>query len=126
MGRGPGTSEEVDAYVARAPEPARVILSRVRDLARLVAPDAEEVISYQMPALKGAGMLVYFGAFKRHIGMFPPIEGDPALEAELSPFRGPKGNLEFPYSQAFPYDLVKRIIALRVAQDAVKARMKAR
>lgn len=75
-----------------------------------------------MPAFALNGILVYFAAFKNHIGMFPPIRGDAKLEAELAKYAGPKGNLKFPLDEPIPDALVARIVKFRVRQNLAKAR----
>jgi uncharacterized protein YdhG (YjbR/CyaY superfamily) len=74
-----------------------------------------------MPAFKLHGILVYFAAFKDHIGVYPPISGDEKLEKELAPFKGPKGNLKFPLDEPIPYALIRRAVLLRVKQDRARA-----
>lgn len=111
----------VDDYIASFPPPVRAVLRRVRAAARRGAPRAQEVISYRMPALKQHGILVYFAAFTRHIGLFPPISGDARLERAAAPYAGPKGNLRFPLDQPIPYALIERLTRLRARQDLVKA-----
>ena len=74
-----------------------------------------------MPAFTLHGILVYFAAFKNHIGMFPPIRGDAKLEAAVSKYAGPKGNLKFPLDRPIPYALVARIVKFRVKQNLAKA-----
>jgi uncharacterized protein YdhG (YjbR/CyaY superfamily) len=74
-----------------------------------------------MPAFRLNGILLYFAAFKSHIGIYPPVSGDPSLERALSPYAGPKGNLKFPLDQPLPYDLIARIVTLRAKQQATKA-----
>jgi len=113
-------STTIDEYIARFPPAVQGILQKIRKTIRSSAPDAEEVISYQIPAFKQHGILVYFAAFKNHIGLYPPIKGDPALVKAVSRYAGPKGNLQFPLDQPIPYDLIKRIVQLRVQQDATK------
>jgi uncharacterized protein YdhG (YjbR/CyaY superfamily) len=114
----------VDEYIAAfSPEIAR-LLQRVRQVARAAAPDAKEVISYRMPALKQDGVLVYFAAFKNHIGLYPPVRGDPDLLEAAAPYAGEKGNLRFPLNQPIPYDLIARITALRLKQNVAKAALK--
>ena len=94
--------------------------------AYIAASAAEEVISYRMPAFKQRGILVYFAAFKNHIGLFPPVRGDAALAKALAPYAGPKGNLKFPLDRPIPYTLIRRVVQLRVKQDAARARAKAK
>jgi uncharacterized protein YdhG (YjbR/CyaY superfamily) len=115
---GPRT---IDEYIAGFPPKVRAILKQIRSTVRAAAPDAEEVISYQMPAFKQDGILIYFAAFKTHIGVFPPVSGDARLEKALARYAGPKGNLRFPLDEPIPYDLIRRIVALRVRQNTAKA-----
>jgi len=114
----------VDEYIAAFPPEVRRILQRVRRVARAAAPEAREVISYRMPALKQNGVLVYFAAFKNHIGLYPPISGDADIAKAVAPYAGEKGNLRFPLDEPIPYDLIARITALRLKQDLAKAVLK--
>ena len=114
----------VDEYIAAFPPEVRRILQRVRRVARAAAPEAREVISYRMPALKQNGVLVYFAAFKNHIGLYPPITGDADIAKAVAPYAGEKGNLRFPLDEPIPYDLIARITALRLKQDLAKAALK--
>ena len=114
----------IDAYIAQFPSDVQAVLQRVRETIRSAAPDAEELISYQMPAFRQHGILVYFAAWKQHIGLYPPISGDPALEKAVAKYAGPKGNLQFPLDKPIPYALIKRIAKLRVRQDQEKAAAK--
>jgi uncharacterized protein YdhG (YjbR/CyaY superfamily) len=77
-----------------------------------------------MPAFTLNGALVYFAAFKKHIGLYPPVSGDARLEKAISPYAGEKGNLRFPLDQPIPYDLIERIVKLRVKQSLTKAAAK--
>jgi len=116
--------QSIDEYVAAAPSEVQAILTRIRKTIRAAAPEAEELISYRMPAFRLHGILVYFAAFKSHIGFYPPISGDASLEKALSPYAGPKGNLKFPLDQPIPYDLIKRIVLVRVKQNRARAAAK--
>lgn len=118
------TENEIDIYIAQFSPDVQVILQKVRAIARKAAPEAEEIISYRIPALRMNGILIYFAAFKKHIGMYPPISGDKAIEKAIAPYAGPKGNLQFPFDQPIPYKLIERIVKLRVKQDAAKAKAK--
>src|SRR5262249_41880082 len=102
----------------------RAILERVRETIRNAAPEAKEVISYGMPAFRQHGILVYFAAWKEHIGLYPPVSGDPAIEKAAATYAGPKGNLRFPLADPIPYRLIERIAKLRVKQDREKAEAK--
>lgn len=114
-------SAGVDAYIAGFDREVQSVLRKVRRTVRKAAPDAREVISYRMPALKQNGILVYYAAFKHHLGFFPPIKGDARLEKAAARYAGPKGNLRFPYDEPIPYDLIAALTELRARQDAEKA-----
>lgn len=98
----------IDAYIAAADPKVRDILRTLRKTAGAAVPDAAECVSYQMPALRRKKVFFYFAAFQKHIGVYPPV-ADPALEDELRPFRGPKGNLQFPLNAPIPYALIARV-----------------
>lgn len=108
----------VSAYIAAFPPGIRAVLERIRRSARAAAPSAEELLSYRMPALRQGRILIYFAAFKAHIGVFPPVSGVPALEKALAPYAGPKGNLRFPLDRPIPYGLIRRIVRHRVRRNA--------
>lgn len=116
--------KDIDDYIACFPADVRAILEDVRTTIRTAAPEATETISYQMPAFKQHGILVYFAGWKKHIGLYPPVSGDKALEKAIAGYAGPKGNLQFPLDQPIPYDLIERIVKLRVRQDLTKAAAK--
>ena len=111
----------IDGYISGFPADVQAILENVRATIRHAAPEAKETISYQMPAFKQHGILLYFAAWKKHVGLYPPISGDKALEKAVARYAGPKGNLQFPLDQPIPYDLIERIVKLRVTQDLAKA-----
>ena len=116
--------KDVDSYIAQFPKNVQAILKSIRKTIRSAAPEASEIISYQMPAFKGHGILVYFAAWKEHIGLYPPIAGDRAIEKAVAKYAGPKGNLQFPLDEPIPYILIERIVKLRVKQDNEKAEAK--
>ncbi len=115
-----GKIRDIDAYIAAQPEDVQALLEQVRAAVRRAAPEATEVISYRIPAFRQRSVLVYFAAFKRHIGFYPPVQGDPALQAEAAPYAGEKGNLRFPLDQPLPLALIERITRLRLAQDLAR------
>jgi uncharacterized protein YdhG (YjbR/CyaY superfamily) len=106
----------IDEYIASASPEVHPILCQIRETIRNAAPDAEEVISYAMPAFRQKGILVYFAAFKNHIGLYPPVKGDASLMKAIAPYAGPKGNLQFPLGKPIPYKLIERIVKLRIKQ----------
>ncbi len=112
----------IDDYIAAQPARVQKILRRIRQVARDNAPEAEELISYRMPAFRQGGILVYFAAFSSHIGLYPPVRGDAKLEAAVAPYAGEKGNLRFPLDERIPYGLIGRIVKFRVRQLNGEAR----
>ena len=113
--------QDIDGYISQFPADVQAILEKVRETIRQAAPEAKETISYRMPAFKQHGMLVYFAAWKQHIGLYPPVSGDKALEKAVARYAGPKGNLQFPLDEPIPFDLIERVVKLRVKQDTEKA-----
>src|SRR5438105_2654877 len=116
--------KDIDGYISQFPANVQAILEQVRETIRQSAPAAKEVISYTMPAFKKHGILVYFAAWQKHVGLYPPISGDKTLEKAIARYAGPKGNLQFPLDESIPYDLIERIVKLRVKQDTEKAAAK--
>ncbi len=111
----------VDAYIASFPPEVRAVLEQVREAVRKAAPDAQEVISYQMPALRQHGILVYFAAFKKHVGFCLLVRGDTRLERAAAPYAGEKGNLRFPLEEPIPLALIERLTRHRVKQNLASA-----
>src|ERR1700685_4746967 len=116
------TPKNIDEYIASFPPDVQEILERIRLTVRNAAPQAQEAISYKIPAFTLNGSLVYFAAFKKHIGFYPPVRGDATLEKSISAYAGEKGNLRFPLDQPIPYGLIERIVKRRVKQNLSKAR----
>jgi uncharacterized protein YdhG (YjbR/CyaY superfamily) len=120
------TPKTIDAYIAAFSPEVRTLLKQIRQTIRAAAPDAEGIMSYRMPAFKLHGILVYFAAFKNHIGLYPPVSGDERLEKAIAPYAGAKGNLRFPMDQPIPYALIKRIVKFRMKQNLAKATSKSK
>jgi uncharacterized protein YdhG (YjbR/CyaY superfamily) len=118
--------ETIDDYIQASPPRVRPILQRIRRTVRAAAPVATEVISYRMPAFKLHGILLYFAAFQNHIGLYPPVSGDPKLVKAVAPYAGEKGNLRFPLDEPIPYDLIERVVKHRIEQNLAKAATKVR
>jgi uncharacterized protein YdhG (YjbR/CyaY superfamily) len=116
----------VDEYIATFAPDIQAVLQRIRQTIKAAAPDAEETISYRMPAFKLNGMLIYFAAFKKHIGLYPPVRGDDSLMRAVKPYAGPKGNLQFPFKKSIPYSLIRRIVKARVLTASEKGQLKRR
>jgi uncharacterized protein YdhG (YjbR/CyaY superfamily) len=111
----------MDDYIAACSPEVQAILERIRLTVKKAAPDARETISYGMPTFTLSGVLVHFAAFKKHIGLFPPLRGDAGLQKAVAPYAGEKGNLRFPLDRPMPYGLIKRIVKLKVKQNLSKA-----
>lgn len=116
----------IDEYIAGFPPAVQAILERIREIVRAAAPGAQEAMSYQIPTFKLNGNLVHFAAFQHHIGFYPPVKGDAALEKAVAPYAGEKGNLRFPLDRPVPYELIERIVKLRVTQSPPKPSAKRR
>jgi uncharacterized protein YdhG (YjbR/CyaY superfamily) len=111
----------IDEYIAAFPPDVQLILQEIRSTIKRAVPQAEEKISYKMPAFTMGGVLIYFAAFKKHIGVFPPVRGDQKLSKQISRYRGEKGNLKFPLDEPIPYELISRIVKFRVKEQAEKS-----
>src|SRR5687767_14129555 len=96
----------IDDYIAACTPSVRAVLQKIRTTIQKAAPGATETISYRIPAFTQNGMVVYFAAFKNHIGLYPPVTGDARLVKAASPYAGEKGNLRFPLDQPIPYSLI--------------------
>ena len=110
----------IDEYVSSFPTDIQKILQNLRQVIHAAAPEAQEVISYSMPAFKLNGILVYFAAFKDHIGFFPTSSGVAAFQKELSPFDTSKGTVRFPLDKSIPFDLITKIVKIRVQENLNK------
>lgn len=110
----------IDEYIKAFPPRVRSTLERIRQTIRAAAPEATEVISYRMPAFKLHGILVYFAAFKNHIGLYPPVRGDAKLMRAVARYAGEKGNLRFRLDEPMPYKLIRQIVLHRAKQNAAK------
>jgi uncharacterized protein YdhG (YjbR/CyaY superfamily) len=102
----------VETYLAACAPAQREALERIRAIVQAAAPGTVERISYRMPSFQLPGGLLHAGAFKAHIGLYPPIR-DPDLQDRIAPYRGEKGNLQLPLD-AVPYDLIEAIVRARL------------
>ena len=122
MGTKQKAPQDLDEYIAGFPDPVAEILEKIRITIRKAAPAAEETISYRIPAFTLKGHLVYFAAFKNHIGFYPPVTGgDEKFKNEKSRYEGPKGNLRFPLDKPIPYSLITKIVKLRMKENLERA-----
>jgi uncharacterized protein YdhG (YjbR/CyaY superfamily) len=118
--------ETIDEYIAMFPCDVQAILEELRQTIRDSAPDAEEVISYQMPAFRLNGILVFFAAFKSHIGFYPTSSGVSVFRKELSSYEVSKGTIRFPIDEPLPFDLIKKIVRYRVKENLGKMKKEMR
>lgn len=121
--------KDIDAYIAGFSEDVQEILQKIRMTLRRATPDAEETISYGMPAFNLRGnYLIYFAAYKKHIGLYPVPTGDAKFNEAISVYRTGRGTLKFPLDQPIPFRLITQIVKLRVkenrARDAEKWKKK--
>ena len=108
----------IDEYIESFPEDVQSILEKIRQTIRKAAPEAVETISYGMPTFNLSNRyLVYLAAWKNHIGLYPMPSGDEALLKELSPYKGAKSSVRFPIGKPIPYDLVRKIVIVRMKED---------
>ena len=119
--------KSVDEYLATMPEPTRKVLERVRAIIRKELPDADEVISYQIPTYKKDGVpVIYFAGWKEHFSLYPVGEGFPAAFPDLvEKYPIAKGTIRLPLKDGVPADLVKRVVRYREREAAKEAKEKA-
>jgi uncharacterized protein YdhG (YjbR/CyaY superfamily) len=110
--------QTVDEYIKTFPEDVQIILEKIRQTIRKAAPEAVEAISYGIPTFKLNGRyLVYFAAWKNHIGFYPMPSGAKAFKKELSVYKQGKGSIQFPLDRPIPYDLVYKIVSFRIKDN---------
>ena len=117
--------KNIDEYIATFPEHVQLILGELRKTIRQAVPEAKEVISYQMPAFKLHGVLVYFAAYERHIGFYPTASGIATFQKEISGYKNSKGAVQFPIDKPLPFDLIAKIVKFRAKEDADRMALKA-
>jgi uncharacterized protein YdhG (YjbR/CyaY superfamily) len=110
----------IDEYISGFPEVTRKILEQIRSTIKKAAPEAEETIKYSMPTFTLKGNLVFFAAFKNHIGLYPAPSGNDEINNELSLYKAAKGTLRFPLNKPIPYDLIGKVVKLRVKESKDK------
>jgi uncharacterized protein YdhG (YjbR/CyaY superfamily) len=115
----------VDQYISDFPKQTQVLLQELRSTIKKVAPKAEEVISYNMPAFRLDGMLVYYAGYKAHIGFYPMPSAIIAFKKELASYVTSKGAIQFPLDKKLPLTLVKDIVKFRVLENKEKKKQKA-
>ncbi len=113
----------VDEYIAGLAEDRREPMSGLRETIRAAAPDADEVITYKMPGFTSNGtFLVSYDAFKAHYSLFPASQAViEELGDEVTPYVAGRGTLRFTASRPLPLDLIRRIVEIRVRENATAA-----
>ena len=116
---------EIETYIKQFPDNVQEVLQNLRKLVKNNAPQAEELFSYGMPAYKtNKKPLVYFAAFKNHIGFYATPSGHSEFKNELSKYKQGKGSVQFPLNNPIPYKLIERIVQFRVTENNKKANAK--
>lgn len=117
---------EVDQYISSFPKETQVLLREIRAIIMKAAPNAEEVISYSMPAYKQNGMLVYFAGYAKHIGFYPTASGINAFKEEISKYKNSKGAVQFPLDKKLPAALITKMVKFKVKENEAKLKAKAK
>jgi uncharacterized protein YdhG (YjbR/CyaY superfamily) len=121
MKSGQKAPKNIDEYIAGFPPEVQEILQKIRLTIRKAAPKAEEAIKYAIPTFTLNGNLVFFAAYKKHIGLYPAPRGNEAFKEELSAYGGGKGTVQFPLDKPIPYALIRRIVKFRVQENTHEA-----
>jgi uncharacterized protein YdhG (YjbR/CyaY superfamily) len=112
----------VDEYIKQFPPEIQRGLKELRAFIKAEAPEAEEKISYRMPAYHLNGVLVYFAVFKGHYGLYPTPAGITPFEKELAPYKSGKSTLRFPLDKPFPWELIRKVIQFKKQENLKKTK----
>ena len=117
--------KSTDHYIATFPSSTQKLLEQVRTTIRKAAPEAEEMISYNMPGYKLHGKpLVYFAGYANHIGFYATPSGGEAFKKELAKYKQGKGSIQFPIDEPMPLELIEKMVKFRVKENEEKAKAK--
>lgn len=116
--------QTVEEYIATFPPKTKKFLKDIRATIKQAAPQAEEAISYNMPAFKLHGMLVWYAGYKEHIGLYPKTTVIRAFKKDLEEYKQSKGTIQFPLDQPLPLDLITRIVKYRIKENLEAAKIK--
>ncbi len=117
----------VEEYIAGFPKDVQQILKKIRTTIRKAAPEAKETISYGIPTFKLNGPVVYFAAFKKHIGFYPmtaPVKEK--FKKELAGYEGGKGTVKFPLDGPIPHGLISKLVKFKIQENLERTKAKAR
>jgi uncharacterized protein YdhG (YjbR/CyaY superfamily) len=115
---------DIDAYISEFPQDTQKLLKQVRATIIKAAPEAEEVISYGMPAFKLNGVLLYFAGYKNHIGFYTMASAIVAFKKQISDYKWAKGSVQFTFDKPLPLELIDKITKFRVKENLQKAALK--
>ena len=110
-------SNEIDLYIEPFPKNVQVLLQELRTIIKKAAPNAEEIISYKMPAYKQFSTLVYFAGYKNHLGFYPHSSSIKHFKEEIKEYKNSKGAIQFPLDKPLPNELITKIVQFRVQED---------
>ena len=116
--------DSVDTYLADFPPTTKELLEQLRETIRKAAPEAEEIISYQMPAYKYKGVLVYFAGYRNHIGFYPTASGMKHFADQLTAYKTSKGAVQFPLDRPLPLELISEMVNFRLNENMEKKKGK--
>jgi uncharacterized protein YdhG (YjbR/CyaY superfamily) len=109
--------KSTDEYISNFPKEIQILLQEVRKTIKIAAPNANEGISYGMPAYKLNGKaLVYFAGYKNHVGFYATPTGHNEFTKELAKYKQGKGSVQFPINEPMPLDLITKIVKFRVSE----------
>ncbi len=112
------TKKTVEEYIDDLPVEVQKIVNKIRAIIKKEAPNAVESISYGMPAYKTFGKpLIYFAAYKNHIGLYATPSGHSKFQTELSQYKQGKGSVQFPLDGTIPCELIRKIVAFRYNEN---------
>lgn len=97
-------------------------LNQIRQIINSIAPEAKEVISYNMPAFKQNGIVVYYAAFSKHVGFYPTPSAINMFADELVGFKTSKGAVQFPFTEELPAELIRKMVIFRINEDMIKGK----
>jgi uncharacterized protein YdhG (YjbR/CyaY superfamily) len=111
----------VDEYIESFPQETKLVLQKIRDTIKKVAPGTTEGISYAIPTFYlNEKYLIYFAGFAKHVSIYPAPRGAEEFKEELSNYKGGKGTVQFPLDKPIPYDLIERIVKYKLKERGAK------
>lgn len=117
-------AKNIDDYIAAYPKNVQKLLKQMRSIIKKAAPQAAETISYGIPTFTLNGNLVHYAGYKNHIGFYPAPSAIESFKNELSVYAGAKGSVQFPLDKPLPVELIREIVAFRIAENMQKASKK--